>query len=231
MIFLHFRRYAMLISMTVTKYLHSCLLVEEGGKRLLIDPGSFSFIEGLLKPQDIPQPQAVFVTHEHPDHFFPDALHRYVERGARLWTNASAAERCRERGIAATVLPPGTNVEIVPFLVEAFAAPHGELPIPKPDNVAFLVNRRFLHPGDSLHPALAEAKPELLALPVAAPWLTLKDALDFAVAVKPKTVIPIHDAFVKDFFLKRMYETAKTYLTPHGIAFAPLGLGESLTIS
>lgn len=217
--------------MTVTKYLHSCLLVEEGGKRILIDPGSFSFVEELLKPQDIPQPQAVFVTHEHPDHCFPDALHWYVERGARLWTNVSAAERCRERGIAATALSVGERVDLPPFAVEAFTAPHGELPLPKPENVAFLVNRRLLHPGDSLHPALAEAKPELLALPVAAPWLTLKGALDFAVAVKPKTVIPIHDAFVKDFFLTRIYEMAKTYLTPHGIAFAPLGLGASLTIA
>ena len=49
--------------MRLTRFGHSCLLVEEGGARVLLDPGSFSegfeTLEGLT---------AVCVTHQHVDH-------------------------------------------------------------------------------------------------------------------------------------------------------------------
>ncbi|MDQ6892288.1 MAG: hypothetical protein M3167_06365 [Acidobacteriota bacterium] len=32
--------------MRVSKYIHSCLLIESDGDRLLIDPGKFSFSDG-----------------------------------------------------------------------------------------------------------------------------------------------------------------------------------------
>jgi len=35
--------------MRVSKYLHSCLLIENDGGKILFDPGKFSFAEGLVK--------------------------------------------------------------------------------------------------------------------------------------------------------------------------------------
>lgn len=35
-----------LAPMRVSKYIHSCLLIESDGDRLLIDPGKFSFSDG-----------------------------------------------------------------------------------------------------------------------------------------------------------------------------------------
>ncbi|MBI3115325.1 MAG: MBL fold metallo-hydrolase, partial [Candidatus Kerfeldbacteria bacterium] len=55
--------------MTITKYLHSCVLLEEDGFKLLFDPGTFVFVEGLFKPADLPKPDVVLITHGHPDHY------------------------------------------------------------------------------------------------------------------------------------------------------------------
>ena len=72
--------------MKIYKYLHSCLVLEENGKRLLIDPGAFSFLEGLLKPEDIGPVDAILLTHQHLDHYYPDALKIILGlRAARLF--------------------------------------------------------------------------------------------------------------------------------------------------
>lgn len=216
--------------MTITKYLHSCLLVEEHGKRLLIDPGTFSFIEGMLKPEEIPTPEAILITHEHPDHFFPDALRYYIGQGAQLSSNASVVTKCREQQLSARALAVGSATDLAGFRVETIGAPHGDLPIPKPENVGYVINGKFFHFGDSLQPELAGKHVEILALPVAAPWLRLKDALELAVALKPQMAIPVHDAFIKPFFLTRIYEICLKYLEAHNITFSPLGIGESVNV-
>jgi len=48
--------------MKLTHLGHACLLVETGGARLLIDPGTMSTFE------DVRDLDAVLVTHQHPDH-------------------------------------------------------------------------------------------------------------------------------------------------------------------
>ena len=61
--------------MRLTKFGHSCLLVEESGARVLLDPGSFSdgfeALEGLT---------AVCLTHQHPDHLDAERLRRVLDR-------------------------------------------------------------------------------------------------------------------------------------------------------
>lgn len=37
--------------MRISKYIHSCLLIEKGGDRILFDPDKFSYVEGLVKPE------------------------------------------------------------------------------------------------------------------------------------------------------------------------------------
>jgi len=87
-----------------------------------------------------------------------------------------------------------------------------------------------VHPGDSLAFSLNQPI-EVLALPITAPWLTIKDAVETAIKIKPKVVIPIHDAIMKDFMLQRIYNVAQERFSEAGIKFAPLELGEKLIIN
>jgi L-ascorbate metabolism protein UlaG (beta-lactamase superfamily) len=73
--------------MRVTKFGHSCLLVEEGGARVLLDPGTFS--EGFEGLEDL---TAVCLTHQHADHLDAERLRLVLDRnpGAR-WSATRAA--------------------------------------------------------------------------------------------------------------------------------------------
>ncbi|MFA7286647.1 MAG: MBL fold metallo-hydrolase [Patescibacteria group bacterium] len=216
--------------MTIRKYLHSCLVVEEAGKRLLIDPGDFCFIEGLIKPEDIGPVDGILITHKHADHCDVDALRRILAlRTAPIYTNAEVAAVLAVEGLAATVVKEGTTFEVANFQVEAVHAPHGQIPAVAPDNTGYLINKKLFHPGDSLDFSIPEGI-ELLALPVAAPWLRIVDSLEKAKGVKPKAVLPIHDAFVKDFMRHKLPRLCQTILEPEGIAVHTLELGESLDI-
>src|SRR3989338_4899247 len=67
--------------MRITKFGHSCLFIEEGEARILIDPGSYVFKDVALKPEDLPQCNVLLLTHEHPDHTDPAALKTIYELG------------------------------------------------------------------------------------------------------------------------------------------------------
>ena len=52
------------------------------------------------------------------------------------------------------------------------------------------------HPGDALH--VPDVDVETLLVPVSAPWLKLREGLDFVRAVAPARAFPIHDAMFSD---------------------------------
>ncbi len=210
--------------MRIYKYLHSCLVIEENGKRLLIDPGAFSFVEGMLKPQDIGPVDAILLTHQHLDHYYPDALKIILAlHSAPIFTNAEIAALAKQQGIDCHVMNPGEIREVEGFIIEAFQAPHGAVPAAIPENTAFRINKKILHSGDSIEvPFEAVRGTEVLALPVAAPWSRLVDVIAFAHAIQPKIAIPVHDAILKDFMLERVYAMCKAKLEEQGIAFRPL---------
>ena len=54
--------------MELIKYGHACVVLEQDGRRLVIDPG-------MLTPEDaLAGADGVLVTHEHADHFAPEKL-------------------------------------------------------------------------------------------------------------------------------------------------------------
>ncbi len=55
----------------LSKFRHSCLLIELGEVRMLLDPGGFS--AGF---ESLTELSAVLFTHQHPDHLDPERLTR-----------------------------------------------------------------------------------------------------------------------------------------------------------
>lgn len=216
--------------MSIKKYLHSCLLLEESGRRLLIDPGSFSFIEKRIAPEDIGGVDVILITHKHPDHYWPEALKIITGlKPAPILAHKEICTLLKEEGLACKPIAAGDVKEVAGFTIEAFEAPHGPIAAELPQNLAFLINKTLLHPGDSLDiEGITSCK--VLALPITAPWLRLVDALDFAQKLKPEVVTPIHDAIMKDFMLERVYQMCDAKLSEWGITFKPIGLAEKLAL-
>ena len=208
--------------MKISKYLHSCLLVQKDGISILIDPGSFTFEENALRVDTLEKLDFILITHEHEDHMSVPLLKKILEKfpDVRIITNGAAADLLAKDGIAASI--QGTEfIELVPV-------PHEKVLTLVPHNTLFHVFGELTHPGDSFQ--FTETR-DVLALPIQAPWGSMVQALEKAAALKPKLVIPIHDWHWKDEARKRLYRMAATYLRGQGVEeFRGLEDGESIDI-
>ncbi len=216
--------------MIIKKFLHSCLLLEKGRAKLLIDPGIFSFIEKKITSQDIGPVDVILLTHNHADHFDPAILEELLSmRSATIVTIPEIGKVLDERHIPYQLIKHGETQELAGFNVQAIRAPHGSLPIAVPDNVGFLVDNLF-HPGDSYQPQSIPVC-DVLALPVAGPWLNLNQAMELATSVQAKRILPIHDAVLKDFMRTRIFDNMlKPLFAKQERDLCPLELGDTLKI-
>jgi L-ascorbate metabolism protein UlaG (beta-lactamase superfamily) len=211
--------------MRISKYIHACLLVEKGADKILFDPGKFSFIEGLVKPEQFRNLSAVVLTHQHPDHIDDEALAKILDNNpsAVVLANTEISTRLAQKGIVTEVFETGSR-QLGSFTLAAFDAPHAPLlNATPPQNTAYLVDNSFLHPGDSFSDSLNVVKNTIaLALPIMAPWNTELEIAAFAGRIRPRQVVPIHDGYAKDFFRRTRYENFENYFSKQGIEFIPL---------
>ena len=180
--------------MKLTKLEHAALIIELSGKKLYIDPGSFT-----TALADTAGTVAVVITHDHPDHWTPEQLGRIVEMNSELRIFAPAGVA---RAIAAsdltdvtvTTVEAGDTVQVEPFTLRFFGATHAVIhsSIPDIDNVGVLVNDELYYAGDAFTiPEGVEVG--TLAVPAAAPWMKISEAMDFVVAIKPKRSFTTHE--------------------------------------
>ncbi|QGZ51732.1 MBL fold metallo-hydrolase [Streptomyces sp. QHH-9511] len=181
--------------MKLTKKSHACVRLEKEGRTLVIDPGGFSEEDSALGAD------AVFVTHEHPDHFDEGRLRAALEAdpAAEIWTLRSVAEKISAAfpGRVHTV-GHGDTFTVAGFDVQV----HGELhavihpDIPRVTNIGFLVDGAVFHPGDAL--TVPDHPVDTLLLPVMAPWNKISEVIDYVREVKPRRAFDVHDALLTD---------------------------------
>ena len=177
--------------MQVTHFGHSCVLLDTGAARLLIDPGNFSSdFEGVTGLD------AVLVTHKHPDHLDPERLPALLRGNpdARLIVDPGTAGQLDD--VEHETVEPGASLEVGGARVEVLGGQHAIIhpDIPRIPNNAYLVDGTHFHPGDALDTVPENL--EVLFLPTAAPWQKLADAVDYLRQVAPRTVVPIHQGLL-----------------------------------
>ena len=180
--------------MELTKHGHACVVVEDDGRRLVIDPGAFT------DPAALEGASAVLVTHEHPDHFVGDRLRAAMDADPALevWTNPSVAGRLEGLGGRVHAVGHGDAVTAAGFDVEVHgewhAVIHPELPPVR--NVGFLVAGRVFHPGDAF--TVPEVPVATLLLPLHAPWSKTAEAIDYVRAVAADQAYAVHDGLLNE---------------------------------
>lgn len=180
--------------MKITKLGHCCLLIEEAGRTILTDPGSFSDSQNTVTGIDV-----VVITHEHADHLHIESLKVVMSNNpdAAVVCNSSVGLKLEQEGIAYQVLEGSNSTSIKDIAFEACDGKHEEIfeEIGQVQNTGYLIAQKLYYPGDSF---TAPGKPvEILALPVAGPWCKLPDAIRFMLKVAPRKTFPVHDAMLK----------------------------------
>lgn len=219
--------------MKISKYLHSCLVFELDGYKLLFDPGKFSFAEGDVKPEMFSDVNAIIITHIHPDHLDAENLKKIVElSGAPVYTNAQVGEALQKQAIAHTVWQDGEH-QLGPFKLQAITVKHEIImDNPLPQMTGFVINDKVLHPVDSMEDALLQYQGiKLLVMVTMAPFANEIMISGFADKLKPKQILPVHDGYAKEFFIKQRYEAYTKHFDNQGIKFHPIyKVGDGLTI-
>lgn len=201
--------------MRVTKYVHSCLLVEDDDSAVLFDPGQMSWESRLLDIDKLQRLDSIIITHEHFDHYYDLFVRALKEKfpDTEIITTPSLAEKLNAADF--------TNVKSIgTAAVEIVEAPHESMeplaPGPTVQNIGVNYKGLLTHPGDSYH--ILSSK-DIFALPLAGPWGAAIDGIRLATALKPKIILPIHDWMWNDFWRQDMYGRLQQYFYNLGIKF------------
>ncbi len=212
--------------MKVTKFVHSCLLVEipdPVNRTVLFDPGVMS--AEVLPVDAIDRLDNIVITHGHPDHFSMPLVQELVAKHPSVHVTApkEVVKLLEDQNIKAFDQPSEG--------IELFESPHAEvrpyLDADPPEQIGVNFMNRLTHPGDS-HKFLATQA--VLALPVQAPWGSTVNALRLAIALQPRYVLPIHDWHWREEARTAMYAEFAKALAPHGITFVPLETGRPVEL-
>jgi L-ascorbate metabolism protein UlaG (beta-lactamase superfamily) len=108
------------VKLKVTKFVHSCLLVETPDRTALFDPGTFS--AEALNPDLIKSLDDILITHEHGDHFSLELVKQLVQKfpKVRITSTKPVIDTLAKEGITGSMQPP----EGVSF----FDSPHASKP-------------------------------------------------------------------------------------------------------
>lgn len=183
--------------MKLTKFGHACVRIEDGDRRLVVDPG------GLTDPAVLDGVRAVLVTHEHFDHFSEAALRAAAaaDPDFRIWTNTAVAKQLEGLGHQVITVGEGSAFTAEGFDVQVHGTWHAVIhdDIPRVTNVGFLVDGTVFHPGDAL--TVPGTPVDTLLLPVHGPWSATGQLIDYVRDVAPARVYAIHDGALNDIGL------------------------------
>jgi L-ascorbate metabolism protein UlaG (beta-lactamase superfamily) len=178
----------------LTKHGHACVVLSDGDRRLLIDPGVYTADDAWQGAS------ALLVTHEHADHFRVDRTRAALEAdpALELWTNASVAGQLEGLGGRVHVVGPGDTFTAAGFDVSVHGEWHAVIhpDVPRVRNVGFLVADQVFHPGDAL--TVPDAAVPTLLLPAHAPWSKTGELVDYLRAVRAERAYAVHDGLLND---------------------------------
>ncbi|MDB5239207.1 MAG: fold metallo-hydrolase [Candidatus Parcubacteria bacterium] len=211
--------------MNIKKLKHCCMVIHTGEATIVTDPGVFSVEEH----DKIQHADIILITHEHADHFHIEsvkAMHKRIP-GASIIANDTVAELLAKEGIEHHVMRHGDAVDVKGVHIEAFGEKHALMhrSIPQSSNVGFFIEKRFFYPGDAF--TTPGGSVDVLALPVAGPWMKVAEAIDYALEVKPRIAFPVHDGMAGGSFA---HVLCGKVLGQNGIEFMSIEDGGSINV-
>jgi L-ascorbate metabolism protein UlaG (beta-lactamase superfamily) len=179
--------------MKLTKFEHACFAVEQDGQSLIVDPGGYT--TDLVIPDNV---VAIVITHEHADHLDKPHLQTIKDKNPDVTIVAHESITSQLGEFKTQAVMANEGIKIGNFELEFYGGEHAVInpAWPTIPNLGVLINERLYYPGDSF--VVPDRAVEVLALPVAAPWLKISETMAFLQQIKPKLAFPTHDAILSD---------------------------------
>lgn len=204
--------------MKITKYPQSTFLIESEGKKIIIDPGYVTF--GKYPPDHFDQIEAIFITHQHPDHLDKESVERLVKVGVPLYGNHDVASQFEGEDFEVTKVFHGSDFQVAGFKIKPVDLPHfsllwcescnqkitpdtitkdkkcslhpGQEPkkVEGPPNTGYLINDLFFHPGDGLE--VKDLQVKTASVPIGGPTVDYTQAWNLINSLNAQVVIPMH---------------------------------------
>src|SRR3989344_3476439 len=211
--------------MKITKLGHCAMVLEHEGVKLLTDPGSFT----VEQQNAVAGLHGILITHEHQDHLHIDSLKAVLANNpTAIIVGNSAVAKIVEEQIAdtvVTVVGDGQSTDINGVSIEGFGKEHETIfrEYGLVENTGYFVAGKFFFSGDAFY---KPKKPvDVLALPVAGPWMKISQALEYALSVKPRIAFGVHDGMITPDGASQKW--CEMVLPKEGIEFITLKSGET----
>jgi len=182
--------------MNITKFSHACVLIETKDKKILIDAGEYSPEEETTNWID---PDFVFVTHKHGDHFAEERIQKIKKASTRFFATSETANKYPDTNFE--IVKIGDTVKLDEITVGVTKAIHGFMPFLKGGNeinegagyVFEIEGKKIYLVGDSIS-FDSKTKCDVLFVPVCNHGLVMGpfEAALFAKETGATLVIPYH---------------------------------------
>ena len=210
--------------MQITKIGHCCFVVQIDGVTIVTDPGMFTAGQNSRTGVDV-----VLITHEHGDHLHVDSVKELLAQNpsAVVVTNASVGALLTKDAIPFITVGDGQSTTVKNVTFEGFGTKHAEIygGMPQVENTAYMVAGKLFFCGDALYEPKRPV--DVLALPVVGPWMKTSEAIEYALAVKPRVAFPIHDWLYRPEIAQMMGRWPADILKQSGIEYVPIQPGET----
>ena len=193
----------------------------------MTDPGAYSTMQSEARDVD-----AVLITHEHQDHLHVESLKEVLQNNsnAKVVTNPSVGKILSDQGIEYHSVADGESIDIKGIMIEGMGTTHAEIykELGQVENTGYFFSapgiKNLFYPGDAFYEPGKEV--DILALPVAGPWCNVHDAIEYALAVRPRVAFPVHDANLL-FGFGMAHKAPSQFLPENGIEFVVVSVGET----
>jgi L-ascorbate metabolism protein UlaG (beta-lactamase superfamily) len=217
--------------MKITKLGHCCLLIEIKGVRFLTDPGNYTTLQNEVKNID-----TVIISHEHTDHLHIESIKAILKNNPKaiIISNSSVGKILEKENIPYIKLSDGEEYKINDISISGHGQKHAPIyeGYEQTENTGYLFSspesdKNLFYPGDAF--TKIDEKIDILAFPIAAPWLNIQQAMNYVLETKPRVAIPVHDGGLtkNTGIVKRLPEL---YFPPAGIKYVYLEINNEVEL-
>ncbi len=179
--------------MNITKLVHSCLLIENDGKKVLVDPGIYSWQNDKVKNTNFSDISTVVITHNHPDHLNHEFAKVIMQASpdAKWYGTQETVDGLKELGIDGLATSEDQDIEFV-------ESEHADLSPwfdKQPEHTSYLIFGEVLISGDC-HTLTSSYGARILAGAInGGPWGAVVgfSKMIESMSDRPKVVVPVHD--------------------------------------